>query len=819
MRAHTHTHTCKYDVRQLAIPLFFFAVFSPFLLLSQPVVNRPKICGTPDRTDTELNSFYQQISMGATTAGGITIEYNIPIHVYIVNDDNGNPDPNYSIEYTTYQLFESVELANEYFTNGMSFFLCKISQINSTDLQHILQSEEGGALTNLYNFAHNDNAINVYIVSTAPRGGKARQPGSMQPNNALWITTGSTGDETLAHELGHYFGLEHTFRSNIANLPDYSCNPDPNWLTFCFCGLSCNGLNSGDFIEDTPIDPGSGSIIFPHTGQPNDVYKLCESNHPLPCIPKKNEVPIPYAYYPDYNNVMSYYPNRNHFSNDQLAVMRATLLTHADRTFLIDNNPPACDNVEQPNLLLIATHGFVNRVAHSEDLQSLEFSPLEGAKIQMLKLNPSVNCDDATDVGGLYEVEGCTPQFLEDLNYRVGNTGQVQLGEPGIFNPNNGLSVLDVIKIRKHILNPPLLPSPYGLIAADVNNDAKISTFDIILINRVILQTDLIFTEVPSWRFLPEYALNNQFNFEFPFDSNPFTAVWQAPDGERPYKATLTPPGKSYFDQMNLNLLNEDLAIPLNWSFRAIKSGDVNFSALTLEDQLPGLSNDYSFSAIPHACLQPGQTATVLVKAQTTDKIDAYQMGLTFDKNAIEIIGVNQGDIAPFSLDHFGFNQLADGEIRTLWIDEKGDPIKFEGNLKTLFKINIKAAEAVCDIGSVIEIDDDVLAGVFYDTEEAIAPMTLKLELIPGIIRHKLEQVYPNPTGTSISFQVELGEAASVSAQVFDQFGNYLTTSGSYGTGQQTIVFNNTTSLQQGTLSYVITAGSETFTGNIIKLQ
>ncbi|NUO00941.1 MAG: hypothetical protein HUU01_10045 [Saprospiraceae bacterium] len=95
----------------------------------------------------------------------------------------------------------------------------------------------------------------------------------------------------------------------------------------------------------------------------------------------------------------------------------------------------------------------------------------------------------------------------------------------------------------------------------------------------------------------------------------------------------------------------------------------------------------------------------------------------------------------------------------------------------------------------------------------------LQVELIPGIIRHKLEQVYPNSAKTSISFQVELGEAATVSAQVFDQFGNYLTTSGSYGTGEHTIVFNNTSSLQQGTLSYVITAGSETFTGNIIKLQ
>ncbi|NUO00950.1 MAG: hypothetical protein HUU01_10090 [Saprospiraceae bacterium] len=806
---YTHTHTCKYNVKKLAGPLFFFALFSPFLLLSQPVVNGPGNCGTPDQTNSELDAFYQQINMGTATAGGIIIEYDIPIHLYLINDDNGNPHPDYPTDYIIYNMIENVETANTFYTNVLSFYICEISFINSTNLQEISDISD---LDDLYNLEHDENAVNIYMVAKGPKSGYSKLPHET-PSNALMLTGVSNG-KTLAHELGHYFGLVHSDIFSIRHLPDNSCNPDPVWNVNCTCN-PCTGTNSGDRIADTPVDPGLGDFM----GAGN-VYEFCDGL-PVPCIPTKNGAPIA-SYYPDYQNMMaSYSAYREHFSPDQLEVIYATLTTHADRTFLVDNNPPACDNIEQPNLSLIATHGFVNRVAHSEDFQSLVFSPLEGANILMQKvLTPVVNCADATDVAGLYEVEGCTPQFLEDLNYKVGSPGQEQLGEPAVFNPNNGLSVADLIIIRQHILYIMSLPSPYGLIAADVNNDEKISTLDIILIMRVILQTDLIFSAVPPWRFLPEYALGSQFDFEPLLNDNPFTAVWQAPDGPRPYKSTLVPPAKSYLDQLNLNLLNPDLTIPLNWSFRAIKSGDVNFSAVTQEDQLPGfIGNGYAFSATSHACLQPGQTATVLVKAQTTEDIDAYQLGLVFDKDAIEVMGVNQGDITPFSLDQFGFNQLADGEIRTLWIDEKGDPIKFENNLKTLFKINIKAIEAVCDIGSVIEIEDNVLAGIFLDTEEAVVPMTLKLELIPGIIRHKLEQVYPNPAETSISFQVELGEAATVSAQVFDQFGNYLTTSGSYGTGEHAIVFNNTSSLQQGTLSYVITAGSETFTGNIIKLQ
>jgi len=776
-------------------------------MLSQPVVNGPKICGTPDPTDAELDAFYQHISIGVATAGGINTEYDIPIHVYIINDDNGNQGNGYPLDYIIYNIIENVEVANTYFSNGMSFYVCQISAINNTSFQNF---ESVNELDAIYYLEHDDNAINVYLASGMNFGsGVSKKPDEI-PSNALAVL-GIGNSETLAHELGHYFGLEHTNIYKIRHLPDNSCNPDPVWNPSCNC-TPCNGTNSGDRIADTPVDPGSGSII---AGGFN--YQFCDGN-PVPCIPTKDGTPVA-TYTPDYTNLMSDYGNRNHFSNDQLMVMRATLLTHANRAFLIDTNEPECDEIEQPQNMQVAESGYVNKVAHIEG--QIELTPLEHSAMNVFDISNSLNCFKVTDATGNYKSGQCTPAFWQDVDFRAGQSvllnSQNQNTYP-VFKANNGVSINDVIRIRRHILNILPLPIPYAQIAADVNNDGKISTFDVILINNIILGIDEEFVNVPSWRFLPEYSIGSQFTFQPFLDYNPFTAVWQAPDGARHYRAADSPVGKSYLDDVELNLLNPHVTVLPTWSFRAIKSGDVNFNA-DVDGLLFEGGNGYAFSATSHACLQPGQTATVLVKARTTDDIDAYQMGLVFDKDAIEIMGVNQGDVAPFNLDHFGFNQLAEGELRTLWIDEKGDPIKFENNLKTLFKINIKAVEAVCDIGSVIEIEDDVLAGIFYDTEEEVVPMTLQLELIPGIIRHKLEQVYPNPTGSSISFQVELGEAATVGAQVFDQFGNYLTTSGSYGVGEHTLVFSNTSSLQQGTLSYVITAGSETFTGNVIKLQ
>lgn len=797
-----HTHTCKYNVKRLAIPLFFFALFAPFLLLSQPVVNMPKLCGTPEPTLQELNAFYQRNST-MSVASGFTTIYEIPIHLYITNDDNGEPLEGLTNEYILHQAFEHVETANTWFTNGMSFYICKVTYINNTDLQ------TPASLTALYNAAHDDDAINIYLTGafewTSRTGVTGEVIALVAPNSA----------ETMAHELGHYFSLSHTFQWNITFLPDNSCNPDPDWPLDCFCGLSCNGDNSGDGINDTPVDPGTGTFDAGATD-----YTYCSAvNGVNPCVPLKNGQPIPYSYYPDRTNLMSYYGSRDHFTTRQLQVMLNYLLTNPNLSHLVDTNVPTCDEIEPPVNVLLPESGYVNKVAQIE--AQIELTPLEHSVMNVFDIANATNCFKFTDATGHYKSGQCTPAFLQDVDFRAGQSVAANSQNQGtfpVFKANNGVSINDVVRIRSHILNITPLPIPYAQIAADVNNDGKITTFDVIFVNRIILGMDEEFANVPSWRFLPEYSLGTQSTFQPFLDFDPFTAVWQAPDGARHYRAADSPVGKSYLDDIELNLLNPDVTLVPTWSFRAIKSGDVNFDS-NLENVVSG-GNNYAFSATSHGCLQPGQTATVWVKARTTDDIDAYQMGLTFDKDAIEVIGVNQGDIAPFSLDHFGFNRLADGEIRTLWIDEKGDPIKFENNLKTLFKINIKAIEAVCDIGSVIEIEDDVLAGIFLDTEEAIATMSLQLELIPGIIRHKLEQVYPNPSGgSSISFQIELGEAATVSAQVFDQFGNYLTTSGSYGTGEQTIVFNNTSSLQQGTLSYVITAGSETFTGNIIKLQ
>ena len=116
-------------------------------------------------------------------------------------------------------------------------------------------------------------------------------------NDEAWFN-----QSTLPHELGHFFGLQHTFGNNpientTSELPD---------------GSNCK--TEGDFICDTPADP-NGLI-----------NKKCQFIG-LSNKQKHNFKPL-------VNNYMSYYKNscKNQFTNGQFLAMN--LFANKFRTYL-----------------------------------------------------------------------------------------------------------------------------------------------------------------------------------------------------------------------------------------------------------------------------------------------------------------------------------------------------------------------------------------------------------------------------------------------------------------------------------------------------
>jgi hypothetical protein len=118
------------------------------------------------------------------------------------------------------------------------------------------------------------------------------------------------------------------------------------------------------------------------------------------------------------------------------------------------------------------------------------------------------------------------------------------------INPLNGVSTYDLVLITKHILGIEMFDSPWKIIAADANQDGKVTTFDIVTLRKLILG---ITNELPngkSWRFVPQ-------DYTFPDPTNPFQPSFP----ER------------------VEVPNTADPAPNSFAFKGVKIGDVDFSA------------------------------------------------------------------------------------------------------------------------------------------------------------------------------------------------------------------------------------------------
>ena len=113
----------------------------------------------------------------------------------------------------------------------------------------------------------------------------------------------------------------------------------------------------------------------------------------------------------------------------------------------------------------------------------------------------------------------------------------------------NGISIVDVIRVRKHIQNIENITDPYQLIAADVNGSENISVIDVIKLQKLILNIDTGFEDVSIWRYIP-------MAFTFTNDLDPWEDVI---------------PSTFVINNFTSDIINVD--------FVGIKSGDLDDSA------------------------------------------------------------------------------------------------------------------------------------------------------------------------------------------------------------------------------------------------
>ncbi len=170
----------------------------------------------------------------------------IPLKVHVLRRSDGSGG------ISNADLNQTIVSANiNYYPASIQFYLCgEPDYINSDTYYDYNYNQEDGLC------AGNDvvNAINVYYLDSITFGtdgnvsGYAYYPSSMRQSNRVFVTnTGSDGSRALSHEMGHYFGLYHTFNNNA--------NADVSQRELVRRDAGANCSTAGDFVCDTPADP------------------------------------------------------------------------------------------------------------------------------------------------------------------------------------------------------------------------------------------------------------------------------------------------------------------------------------------------------------------------------------------------------------------------------------------------------------------------------------------------------------------------------------------------------------------------------------
>ena len=696
---------------------------------------------------------------------------------------------------------------NSRFTNGMSFYICDIDIVNSSVL---FNQNVFGENIELYNLNHVDDAINIYYVGNIGTGvaaGVASFPWNPQPNNSIMIDINNFSLAPLTHEIGHYFGVLHTHQCTGGNQPPN----DPDCP-----GELVDGSNSsyaGDMIIDTPADPGPQTLVFTNPSG------YCTTN-PSPCTQVTcfyNDGTGPFldsngdAYQPDVLNLMSYYiscyqPSRS-FSEKQLELMEATLTTHPNRNFLVNSNPSYCNT---------ASGGNIERYCELTGTSSLS-----GQKVTVTPLIP--DCEVETNANGDYIPCELGLFMGTNIDFTV-SPKLYDYPEVAYHKAVLGVTIWDMLLVKKHILGTQPFDTPYKVIAADVNNFGGITASDMVGIKKVILHIDEAFTFVntgadASWRFFPTYYLNSSDDptFSTAFFANPLTASWQ---------------GNIYPDYMDVlmgNLQNQDFANSDNWSFRAIKIGDVScstieLSSLTDTDISTRENGVQLIKKEINGCLRKGEKGEIVFTLSSEEELVAYQMGLKINAEKLRISNIKKGDHDYFDKDNFNQNDLILGELKTVWLNEKGESTPFLDK-KTIFSIEVEALEDICNLSDLIQVDNELLSNLFYNLDGTLVSSTLSIELKSDKIDEVYNsqgvnvKVYPNPSTNQYTFELDLAKDAKTMITIYDCFGNSIVQELDCKKGKQIYTFLETKNLAKGLLYYTITTDTNTLNGKLLKVE
>ncbi|MBK7370922.1 MAG: T9SS type A sorting domain-containing protein [Saprospiraceae bacterium] len=379
-----------------------------------------------------------------------------------------------------------------------------------------------------------------------------------------------------------------------------------------------------------------------------------------------------------------------------------------------------------------------------------------------------------TDLSGRYLIKDLIP----GINYTVSASKFDSYA--------SGLSVMDIVLIKKHLLQIQLLPTPYQIIAADVNGDLTISVQDMVLIRDLILGFVPNFGKTPVWQFIPkDYKFKNPLN---PLAEN-YPIAYSLP-----------------------NLKSNKITL----DFIGIKTGDVSLDWTgQLTPSLESRAATYFILALQDQNLMANTEYTLPVYTRQFNNISAFQFALNLNPD-IQLEQVMAPALPDFTVSNYSIN---DHVLRTLWYDSRSNGGRFVKDNDTLLLIRFKTTKAM-NAKNLFTIDPNAInpegihqQGWYFDIKMEIKPALTHKVIAASFIELSM---YPNPVSEVLHLTLNnnVPDNLPTSIRITDQNGR--TVSVQTLTPGQTQATINTSDWISG--RYIITAvsGSRRISKNLL---
>lgn len=343
-----------------------------------------------------------------------------------------------------------------------------------------------------------------------------------------------------------------------------------------------------------------------------------------------------------------------------------------------------------------------------------------------------------------------------------------------------GVSTLDLVLIQRHITGLGALNSPYKLIAADINNDRRINTVDLVDLRKTILGVQPAFTNNDSWRMV-----NKKFDFLDP--TNPFATQI---------------PGSHFIESLQGNYVMD---------FTGVKIGDVNNSYELTNNLSEGRSSHNLYLQIADYKFENNKHIDIPVTVIADKEIYGFQFALSVQN--LENIHITS-DILDMTNQNYHINN---GYVFISWSDDVAASLSAG---QVLFTIHANTEKAAYSHESVV-MDYDVMNAEMYANDLSTHNVILHYKVTSD--NGKEFMVIgnaPNPWSNTTTIQFYIPNQGAVELVVRDMAGKLLMTrKGEFNKGVNTFDILRSEMGNGGVLLYELKYNEAVKIGKMILIE